>query len=152
MLVRGQRARPVAVQVECSHADVAHSHGEPESEIERMVCEAWKEALGLPGVGFDQNFFDLGAHSLTVAEVQAKLQIALQRDISIVDLFELEASDTLCLLLLKLAELRHAQTDCFTETLLAEARVLPLDHQLAAEGQVVAHEDAVTRANTLLLE
>jgi flagellar biosynthesis component FlhA len=36
----------------------------------------------------DQNFFDLGAHSLTVAEVQAKLQNLLQREVPIVDLFE----------------------------------------------------------------
>jgi amino acid adenylation domain-containing protein len=60
----------------------------PQTDLERIVSEAWKEALGLPSVGLDQNFFDLGAHSLTVAEVQAKLQNLLQRDISIVDLFE----------------------------------------------------------------
>jgi hypothetical protein len=36
----------------------------------------------------NDNFFDLGAHSLTVAEVQAKLQNLLQREIPIVDLFE----------------------------------------------------------------
>jgi acyl carrier protein len=71
--------------------DTALVHSSPleiQSEVERMVYETWKEALGLPGLGLNQNFFDLGAHSLTVAEVQAKLQIALQREIPIVDLFE----------------------------------------------------------------
>jgi acyl carrier protein len=36
----------------------------------------------------NDNFFDLGAHSLTVAEVQAKLQEALGREIPLVDLFQ----------------------------------------------------------------
>jgi amino acid adenylation domain-containing protein len=69
-------------------AHVGNSQREPQGEIERIVCEAWKDALGLPSVGLEQNFFDLGAHSLTVAEVQAKLQNLLQREIPIVDLFE----------------------------------------------------------------
>jgi amino acid adenylation domain-containing protein len=61
---------------------------EPSSEIERIVAAAWQEALGIPTVGLNDNFFDLGAHSLTVAEVQAKLQEVLRREISLVDLFQ----------------------------------------------------------------
>jgi len=61
---------------------------EPSSEIERIVATAWQEALGVPTVGLNDNFFDLGAHSLTVAEVQAKLQNVLGREISLVDLFQ----------------------------------------------------------------
>ncbi|MGO9340069.1 MAG: non-ribosomal peptide synthetase [Terracidiphilus sp.] len=64
------------------------SQSAPQSEIERIICEAWKEALGLPEVGLNENFFDLGAHSLTIAEVQAKLQNSLQREVPLVDLFE----------------------------------------------------------------
>jgi amino acid adenylation domain-containing protein len=58
------------------------------NEIERIVTTAWQDALGIPSVGMNDNFFDLGAHSLTVAEVQAKLQEALGREISLLDLFE----------------------------------------------------------------
>ncbi len=58
------------------------------NEIERIVAAAWQDALGIPSVGMNDNFFDLGAHSLTVAEVQAKLQEALGREISLLDLFE----------------------------------------------------------------
>ena len=57
-------------------------------EIGRIVAAAWQDALGIPSVGTNDNFFDLGAHSLTVAEVQAKLQEALGREISLLDLFE----------------------------------------------------------------
>ena len=61
---------------------------EPGNEMERIVAAAWQDALGVASVGINDNFFDLGAHSLTVAEVQAKLQDALRREISILDLFQ----------------------------------------------------------------
>ena len=46
-------------------------------------------------MGLNDNFFDLGAHSLTVAEVQAKLQQALEREISLVDLFQFSSVTSL---------------------------------------------------------
>ncbi len=58
------------------------------NEMERVVAQAWQEALGVSEIGLTDNFFDLGAHSLTVAEVQVKLQHALGREISLVDLFQ----------------------------------------------------------------
>ncbi len=61
---------------------------EPGNEMERVVAVAWQDALGVACVGINDNFFDLGAHSLTVAEVQAKLQTELGREISILDLFQ----------------------------------------------------------------
>jgi amino acid adenylation domain-containing protein len=61
---------------------------QPATEIERIVARVWQEALGVPSVGMSDNFFDLGAHSLTVAEVQARLQEALGREIALLDLFE----------------------------------------------------------------
>ena len=42
--------------------------------MERIVASVWQDALGVASVGMNDNFFDLGAHSLTVAEVQANLQ------------------------------------------------------------------------------
>ena len=71
------------------------SSNQPRNEIERIVAAAWQDALGVPSVGMNDNFFDLGAHSLTVAEVQAKLQEALGREISIVDLFQFSTVTTL---------------------------------------------------------
>jgi amino acid adenylation domain-containing protein len=58
------------------------------TEMEQIIARAWREALGVATVDFNDNFFDLGAHSLTVAEVQARLQQDLAREIALVDLFE----------------------------------------------------------------
>ena len=70
-------------------AFAAASHGaEPSSETERVVARAWQLALGIPSVGLNDNFFDLGAHSLTVAEAHAKLEEVLGREIALLDLFQ----------------------------------------------------------------
>jgi acyl carrier protein len=60
----------------------------PRSNLERVIAEAWKDALGVDRVGLDENFFDLGAHSLMVAEVHIQLQQLLGRELSLVDLFQ----------------------------------------------------------------
>ena len=60
----------------------------PRSAMERIVAGAWCETLGLPAVGLHDAFFDLGGHSLLVADVQARLSSALGREIDIVLLFE----------------------------------------------------------------
>lgn len=64
------------------------SSNQASNEMERIVAAAWQDALGIPSVSMNDNFFDLGAHSLTVAEVHAKLQEALGREISLLDLFQ----------------------------------------------------------------
>ncbi len=67
---------------------VASQNAEPTSEMEHVVATAWRQALGIPSVGLKDNFFDLGAHSLTVAEAHAKLEEALGREIALLDLFQ----------------------------------------------------------------
>ena len=60
----------------------------PRNELEGVTAQAWKDALGVDSVGLDENFFDLGAHSLMVAEVHMQLQQVLGRELSLVDLFQ----------------------------------------------------------------
>jgi amino acid adenylation domain-containing protein len=60
----------------------------PRNELEGAIGQAWKDALGVDSVGLDENFFDLGAHSLMVAEVHMQLQQLLDRELSLVDLFQ----------------------------------------------------------------
>jgi amino acid adenylation domain-containing protein len=67
----------------------------PVTAMEQLVANAWKDALGLPAVGLNDNFFDLGAHSLTVAEVHARLQEVLGHEFDLVDLFQFSTVSTL---------------------------------------------------------
>ncbi len=60
----------------------------PQNEIERAIAGVWQEVLGVEQVGIDDNFFDLGGHSLLLVQVQSKLKKVLDREFSIVDLFK----------------------------------------------------------------
>ncbi|OAB55726.1 hypothetical protein AY599_17950 [Leptolyngbya valderiana BDU 20041] len=46
----------------------------PRSGLEQAVAEVWREALGLPEVGVDDDFFALGGHSLLAVRMLARLQ------------------------------------------------------------------------------
>jgi amino acid adenylation domain-containing protein len=60
----------------------------PGNDMENILASIWAEALGLERIGVEQNYFDLGASSLMVAEVHSRLQQHLQQEISLVDLFQ----------------------------------------------------------------
>ncbi len=45
----------------------------PASDEERLLVELWQEALGISHVGVEDNFFDLGGHSLLSIEVIARV-------------------------------------------------------------------------------
>jgi acyl carrier protein len=60
----------------------------PRSELERGIAETWRTALRVDRVPTDVSFFDLGGHSLLLAEVQVRLQEELQLDVSIVEMFQ----------------------------------------------------------------
>lgn len=46
----------------------------PRTEAERTLAEIWRELLKLDEVGVDENFFDLGGHSLLVMQAIAKFE------------------------------------------------------------------------------
>jgi amino acid adenylation domain-containing protein len=63
------------------------SYVAPRRPLEAQLAGIWAEVLGRARVGVKENFFDLGGHSLLLVQVQARLSEALDRKISIVDLF-----------------------------------------------------------------
>jgi acyl-coenzyme A synthetase/AMP-(fatty) acid ligase/acyl carrier protein len=58
-----------------------------ETGLQESIVDIWKEALGVDQVGIHDNFFDLGAHSLLVAEVHGKLEELLGKEIPLVTMF-----------------------------------------------------------------
>jgi amino acid adenylation domain-containing protein len=59
----------------------------PRTDAERVIAGAWREVLGVGEVGLDDNFFDLGGHSLLLARLRSRLRGSFPSDVSIVVLF-----------------------------------------------------------------
>lgn len=58
------------------------------TQSEKLIAGLWQETLGLPAVGLDDNFFDLGGTSLLATVLLTKLNRAVDPTISIATLFE----------------------------------------------------------------
>jgi amino acid adenylation domain-containing protein len=68
-------------------APVATSGTAPVTETERAVAAIWRDVLGVESVGVNDNFFDLGGHSLLLVRVHDRLRRDLDVDLPLVDLF-----------------------------------------------------------------
>jgi amino acid adenylation domain-containing protein len=60
----------------------------PSAVQERSIAEIWRQTLGIDKVGIDDNFFDLGGHSLHLLQVHHQLKAALGGDLAMVELFK----------------------------------------------------------------
>ena len=60
----------------------------PHSEWEHVVAGIWKEVLRLDNFSVHDNFFDLGGHSLLLAQMHTRLQKAFGASLPMVKLFE----------------------------------------------------------------
>jgi natural product biosynthesis luciferase-like monooxygenase protein len=59
----------------------------PQNEIESRIAKIWQEVLKLPQVGVEDNFFDLGGHSLLIVQVLGKVREVAGRHLPMTDLF-----------------------------------------------------------------
>ncbi|HLI19680.1 MAG TPA: phosphopantetheine-binding protein, partial [Stellaceae bacterium] len=60
---------------------------EPQNELERQLAQIWKDLLGLAEIGRDDNFHDLGGHSLLVAKLLTRIERHFGRRLSMASLF-----------------------------------------------------------------
>jgi len=67
---------------------MARNTGLPTSDLEERILGVWQEALGTRHVGTDDNFFDVGGHSLLLTRVQMKLHETLEMEIPMVRLYQ----------------------------------------------------------------
>ncbi|MEO1334560.1 MAG: MupA/Atu3671 family FMN-dependent luciferase-like monooxygenase, partial [Myxococcota bacterium] len=62
-------------------------HVAPTSDLENQLVDVWKETLGVEQVGVEDNFFDIGGHSLLVVRMHRRLQEVVPSPVSLTDLF-----------------------------------------------------------------
>ncbi|HEX2091511.1 MAG TPA: amino acid adenylation domain-containing protein [Longimicrobiaceae bacterium] len=61
---------------------------EPGTELEARIAALWGELLGVEAVGVEDNFFDLGGHSLLIVRLQAMLASELGHEVTVAELFQ----------------------------------------------------------------
>jgi non-ribosomal peptide synthetase component F len=80
-------ARPAAAGAKPLRAQ-SQAFVPPQNDLERTLARIWAEAFGLEQVSTQDNFFDLGGHSLLMVRVHAQLRQALGKELSIVKVFQ----------------------------------------------------------------
>jgi amino acid adenylation domain-containing protein len=79
-----RKALPVAANTTLG----AGSGGAPRTHTEQLVAGIWSDLLKLEGIGVDDDFFDLGADSLTATALAAELYATFGVDLDLASLFE----------------------------------------------------------------
>jgi arthrofactin-type cyclic lipopeptide synthetase C len=80
----------------------------PRDEIERAIVDAWSEILEVSSIGIEDDFFDLGGHSLKATRARFRLERDLGVALTLVDLFR---HSTVSALADRVRELRLAPSD-----------------------------------------
>jgi non-ribosomal peptide synthetase component F len=60
----------------------------PCSGLEQTIAAVWEEVLSIKSPGVNDNFFDLGGHSMQVVQVQSQLRERVGADLPVLSLFE----------------------------------------------------------------
>jgi non-ribosomal peptide synthetase component F len=80
------RARLPAPTSDRPQLDTAYAA--PVTELEQRIVAVWRRLLDRTEVGVNDNFFDLGGHSLLMVRVQRALQEELASPIKLIDMFQ----------------------------------------------------------------
>ena len=64
------------------------AHARPSTATERHLAELWRELLGLDDIGIDEDFFDLGGHSMLAVELFVRIEDRFGQDLPLSTLIE----------------------------------------------------------------
>ena len=73
-----------------------HEHVEPQSALQQQVAAIWREVLGRPQVGLQDDFFALGGHSLLATQIVSRTRQALDVELPLKALFEASELGAFC--------------------------------------------------------
>ncbi|WP_454843557.1 non-ribosomal peptide synthase/polyketide synthase [Pseudomonas gorinensis] len=63
----------------------------PETELEQQIAAIWAEVLRLPQVGLNDNFFEVGGHSLLAIQITSRVQAELGLEVPLVEVFQTDS-------------------------------------------------------------
>ncbi|HEY0603268.1 MAG TPA: MupA/Atu3671 family FMN-dependent luciferase-like monooxygenase, partial [Herpetosiphonaceae bacterium] len=102
----GKLDRKALPEPSISRPELAVSYVAPRNDLEQRIAAVWQELLQLEKLGIHDNFFELGGTSLLLVQARTKLRAALDRDLSLVELFQYP---TISALAQHLSAMQHQQ-------------------------------------------
>ncbi|HET7460392.1 MAG TPA: amino acid adenylation domain-containing protein [Longimicrobium sp.] len=78
---------PSALPAEPAQAPPPVEYAPAAGELEEAVAAIWRQVLGAARVGVNDNFFEIGGHSLLLVTLQEKLEALLGREVKLVEVF-----------------------------------------------------------------
>jgi microcystin synthetase protein McyA len=88
LMPNGKLDREALPLMAARHRSSNRAFAAPGSEEEMTIACIWKDVLDLDTVSVEDNFFDVGGHSLKLIAVKNRIFEAFGRSLSIVDLFQ----------------------------------------------------------------
>jgi natural product biosynthesis luciferase-like monooxygenase protein len=70
-----------------NHIAPTEKYVAPAGEIERAIADLWQELLGRDRIGVEDNFFDVGGHSLLVVRLHRRLRERIVEPVTLTDLY-----------------------------------------------------------------
>jgi amino acid adenylation domain-containing protein len=96
--------------------DVQKEYKAPTTEIEKELLTLWKEYFELEKISINDNFFDLGGHSLTATKLVSRIQEEFSIKLSINNIFEYATIEQQAQIIENLQLLSHVSKEDNLET------------------------------------
>ncbi|WP_333183873.1 amino acid adenylation domain-containing protein [Microcoleus sp. B3-D7] len=77
----------LALSQRCDYVSDETAFTEPQTPTEKEIAEIWTALLGLEKVGTNQNFFDLGGHSLMATQLISRVRSCFGIELALCDFF-----------------------------------------------------------------
>jgi amino acid adenylation domain-containing protein len=125
-------------------ADLEKPFAPPRTPIEVTLAEIWVEVLGIDRVGINDNFFEMGGHSLLVFQVISRTRDAFGVDLPLRTLFEAPTVEKQALAIV--AAQLDQENDAEMAQLIEEIRLLEeseLENMAEETLQLVAEKEGV---------
>jgi amino acid adenylation domain-containing protein len=88
LTANGKVDRKALPQPEDPTSRARNNYVAPRAELERSLVTIWQQLLRVETVGVEDNFFDLGGHSLLLVRLSQEIQNSLGLEVALVEMFE----------------------------------------------------------------
>jgi natural product biosynthesis luciferase-like monooxygenase protein len=88
LTANGKVDRKALPMPELTRPDLQAGYVPPRSNLEQSIAAVWQQVLKIEKAGVHDNFFDLGGHSLLMAQVHSQLEQNFQKSLPLVKLLE----------------------------------------------------------------